>query len=281
MKKKTIFLLLILGVLLYILYFEFQKRSFKPYPVSDDIVDEIISNNITDDMSQYDKVKALHDYIVLNTEYDKENLDNDTIPDLDFTAKGVLETHKGVCRGYAEAFSLLLDKAGIKNRLVTGSADNISHAWNIVEVDGEWYQVDCTYDDPIDTSAGYLQENNNENLRYDYFMITDDQMYLDHTTQMKNYECVSDKYMYKEKQKGVPYKVVSSGEEIPEVLVNMYKDGYTSVTFYFPNEDDFLEQLFSVRLSNLINMNELSATQFQYTPVTLCGDYYYTTITLQ
>lgn len=281
MKRKDFWLILILGILSYVLYFQCHKQQYKQYGVADETVNKIIEHTITNDMTDYEKVKAIHDYIVLTTEYDKENLEKDTIPDLDFTAKGVLVKHKGVCRGYAEAFKLLLDELDINNEIITGTADKISHAWNVVEIDNEWYHVDCTYDDPIDNSSGYITESNNTNLRYDYFLITDAQILIDHTTSYKKHACTSDKYMYCEKQKGIPFKIVYSTNQIPELLLDYYKNGYSSVTFYFQSNQDLSNAQFSEKLSILIHKNNLSFTQYQYTPITLCGKYYYATITLQ
>ena len=65
-----------------------EKSIFPDYSVDDDIVNKIISENIRSDMSEYEKVLAIHDYIVLSTTYDIKNLNNNTIPDLHLRGNG-------------------------------------------------------------------------------------------------------------------------------------------------------------------------------------------------
>ncbi|MEG0737045.1 MAG: transglutaminase domain-containing protein, partial [Longicatena sp.] len=65
-----------------------------------------------------------------------------------FTAYGILINGKGVCAGYAGAFKLLADDAGLKNVVVTGYLQgSLPHAWNRVSLDEEWYTLDTTNND--------------------------------------------------------------------------------------------------------------------------------------
>ncbi len=91
-------------------------------------------------------IKAAYDYIVLNTEYDYEAVENNTVSDMVNYAYGVFVNGKAVCGGYSQAYSMLLSLAGIENRYVTGS-EELRHAWNMVEIDGCWYHCDVTYGD--------------------------------------------------------------------------------------------------------------------------------------
>lgn len=156
--------------------------------------DEIISAIIKPGMSDYQKELAIHDYIVRNARYDRDNYYKGTIPKLDYTAYGILVDGVGVCEGYAKAMTLLSSKAGIESIIVTGeafsneqngSAEN--HAWNIVKIDGHYYQVDTTWDD-------YDYGNT---VDYDYFNITDSQMAIDHTWDRSKYpQCTSTEESY-------------------------------------------------------------------------------------
>ncbi len=101
---------------------------------------------VKEGMSDLQKVIALHDYLAINCEYDKENYDNHTIPDESYSAYGVLVNHTGVCNGYALAYGYLLEQVGIRSFKVRSAAMN--HAWNLVELDGSYYHVDVTWDDP-------------------------------------------------------------------------------------------------------------------------------------
>lgn len=159
--------------------------------------DDIISAVIKPGMSDYDKELAVHDYIVKNTRYDEANYESGTVPYDSYTAYGVLLKGVAVCEGYAKAMKLLLDYAGVECRLVTGDAvtDNsgtkqtIGHAWNIVKIDGAYYQVDSTWDDPVPDGGNAVS--------YNYFNLTDSQMSVNHSWDTSKYpECSSTKYNY-------------------------------------------------------------------------------------
>lgn len=101
---------------------------------------------LTEDMTDLEKAIALHDYIVLNCEYDYENYLNKTILTNSYSAYGVLVDRIAVCQGYALAYKYLLEKAGITCYMVTSKEMN--HAWNMIQLNGKYYQVDATWDDP-------------------------------------------------------------------------------------------------------------------------------------
>ncbi len=108
----------------------------------------------------YDKLVSIHDYICRMNTYVRE----DEGAKYCYSAYGSLVNRKSVCEGYAEAFKLLCDKAGIDCVLVSGMSDNGSgvpegHMWNYVKMDnGAWYAVDVTWDDAgnIPNSYGYF-----------------------------------------------------------------------------------------------------------------------------
>lgn len=108
-------------------------------------------------MTELEKAVALHDYIVLNCEYDLERLNNNTIPQVSYSAYGVLADRIAVCQGYALAYKYLLNQVGIECFMVTSDAMN--HAWNLIKLDGEYYQVDITWDDPVADRFGLAGHN--------------------------------------------------------------------------------------------------------------------------
>ena len=150
------------------------------------MAEALMPNIITSGMSEYEKVKAIHDYIINNTQYDYDNYLNGTVPDSSFSAVGVFQHGVAVCQGYAYAFELLCDLAGIECELVTGTGNGGGHAWNQVKVDGQWYNIDLTWDDPIYYYNGVLTPI----LVYDYFLISDEQMYLDHVADDAKHICI-------------------------------------------------------------------------------------------
>lgn len=130
--------------------------------------DLIIASVVTDEMTDYEKEKALHDYLIETTRYDEEN----QWPVESHTAYGALVNGVAVCDGYAEAFDLLLKKVGIKSKLVYGSLDGELHAWNLVEIKGKEYFVDVTANDPTN--------NENNYMKYTFFNVPFDFMTNSH-----------------------------------------------------------------------------------------------------
>jgi len=145
-----------------------------------DKIDLVVEVVINDGMNDYQKEKALHDYLVKNVRYDIENFLTDSIPDDAFNAKGAILNGSAVCNGYARAMKLLLNEVGIASEIATGEAKTergaISHAWNVVNIDGELYHVDVTWDDPI-SDAGVESEQ----VVYTYFNVPDEFIGIDHT----------------------------------------------------------------------------------------------------
>jgi hypothetical protein len=105
--------------------------------------------------TDYEKVKAIHDYIINQASYDMTYQRS--------TAYDILINKTAVCEGYALAAYRLLTDAGLETRIITGDGDGERHAWNIVKVNGQWYNIDLTWDDPVSTSGKQV-------LRYTYFL---------------------------------------------------------------------------------------------------------------
>lgn len=117
----------------------------------DSKINEIYNKLITDNMTDTEKIKTIHDYIINNTSYDEERSEEvKTNSDVSLKhssnlAYGPLFTGKAICGGYSDTMALFLDKLGIKNYKI--SSDN--HIWNLVYVNNEWKHLDLTWDDPV------------------------------------------------------------------------------------------------------------------------------------
>ena len=84
---------------------------------------------------------------------------------------GALVKKESVCEGYAKSFKYLMDSVEIPCVIVAGEGTNSegsteNHAWNYVELDGKWYAIDCTWDDPIIIGGGKLSNS----AKYKYFL---------------------------------------------------------------------------------------------------------------
>lgn len=178
------------------------------------IVKGIIDSTIDNTMTDYEKEKAIHDYMVLTYRYDYENYQNNAIPDESYTVAGMLKYKTGVCQAYAETFKLFMDILGIDCQVVIGTGNGGSHAWNIVKLDGEYYQVDVTWNDPVPDIEGQV--------RYNYFNITDEKMAIDHVWDTQAYvACNGTKYDY--------YRMsnlyVESREELKAMITSFLANG--------------------------------------------------------
>ena len=111
-------------------------------------LDQLVDQANTLCQTNLEKVFYVHEWLVQNIAYDREHLSDDVQDD--HNLRGALLEGTAVCDGYAKTYALTLRKLGITGVLVTSK--DIGHAWNMVELDGNWYQVDCTWDDPVDGS---------------------------------------------------------------------------------------------------------------------------------
>ena len=126
--------------------------------------------------NDYENIKMLHDYLVDNIEYDTTISRNNI-----YDVYGALVNRVSVCEGYARSFKYILDEMGIPCVLVIGTGTNSQgeterHAWNYVELEGSWYAVDCTWDDPIIIGGG----GQTLESRYKYFLKGANEFNADH-----------------------------------------------------------------------------------------------------
>ena len=138
------------------------------------IIDNFIKQSITDDMNDRKKIKLFHDWIINQTKYDKNftaATDKEAYPYHPYSAYGPLVEGMAVCSGYSDVMAIFLDKIGIKNYKISNVlSDNPDegHVWNYAFVDGKWYHLDLTWDDPL--------VEGNDMLIYDFFLINTDQL---------------------------------------------------------------------------------------------------------
>ena len=122
---------------------------------------------------------AVHDYLVKNCVYGFPEKQQDA-----YDAYGVLVSHKAVCDGYAEAFFMLMTCLDIPCDIVVGTADGDLHAWNQVELNGKWYNIDLTWDDAVPDMGSYI--------KHTYFNLTDEALAENHTWEREFYRTCTD-----------------------------------------------------------------------------------------
>ncbi len=148
------------------------------------IAAEAVGKIIDDSMTDAQKCVAIHDYIVTNGTYDTGALGVIYDPkEYSHIAYGFLTEGEGICSGYADTFKLFADMTGIENILVKGNAltEDQEHQWNLVCLDGEWYHMDCTWDD-------FVPDEKDRPAFHMYTLETDDVMELEsHFWDRENY----------------------------------------------------------------------------------------------
>ena len=111
--------------------------------VSQEVKDVLKSLDLTH-KTDYQKAKLIYDYICSNITYDYDNLNDDTYS-LKYTAYAALINKTAVCQGYASLLYRMLLEAGVDARVISGNAGG-PHAWNIVKLNGKYYNLDSTWD---------------------------------------------------------------------------------------------------------------------------------------
>ena len=148
----------------------------------------------TKGMNDFEKALYVHDYIILNCEYDLDllnlikaegTLDGEVYSER-YTEYSVLVNGTGICGSYALAYRAVMNACGVECLYLSSKA--MFHAWNMIKLDGKWYHVDCCWDDPTPDRYG-------EAWRI-YFLRTDDEiMELNHYSWTPNeYKATSSKY---------------------------------------------------------------------------------------
>lgn len=134
-------------------------------------MDEIISN-APSNATQFELEQYVHNYIVDNCEYDHESAASDNPGDNTGNVYGVLIEGKAVCEGYSRAFQLLCRELGLECVNIFGTSEDEGHMWNCIKIEGEWYHVDVTWDDP--------ETDQEDAVRYLFFNLNDENICKDH-----------------------------------------------------------------------------------------------------
>lgn len=124
-------------------------------------LEQVISGvlaQVDPDWSDLETALFLHDYLATHAQYDETLRFRD--------AYTILVKGTGVCQAYTLAYRLLLNRVNITSGTVTSTS--LNHIWNIILIDGNWYHVDVTWDDPIEDRLG--------RVRHAYFCLSEDKL---------------------------------------------------------------------------------------------------------
>ncbi len=204
-------------------YVDTEKQGDTMVKELRDATDKVIGK-LKSSWSDYEKIQYLHDWLVKNCAADEHSYDNDRDkwgktmwPN---TAYGAIVDGQATCLGYAKGLFYLLAKAGYEVSFAEGIGETALHIWVKVNVDGKWYNIDPTWDDPY----GAAQTADPDYVAYTYFMVTDE--YIEDTRTevydvkfFKDPSCTATKYDW--------YRVndcyVTSYDEVEAMLKDLAK----------------------------------------------------------
>ena len=208
--------------------------------------EKITDSVITADMTSAEKVKAIHDWLVNNVEYDTQGYLSEDVSDESHTAEGLFKNRKAVCDGYANAFMQMAQYAGFETTIVGGVGINSlgeveSHAWNQIKVDGNWYNVDVTWDDPVaEGDFGF------DNVRYTYFLVPDSIIDVDHISDPGEvrYPCVTpqpefliEEVIEEDIESKEDYVLCKTDDDVRKVTKSFIDSGVTTFTIIYKISD--------------------------------------------
>jgi hypothetical protein len=194
---------------------------------------EILSN-MPDGLSDYEKVKYFHDYLILNV--DKNTTDMDAL-----TIYGTLIRGIANCEGYTRTLSYLCNLSGIENLILTGLTDT-RHMWNMVKLGGNWYHIDVTFDEPDENLAKEYPDF----ISYQHFLVGDETILNDRIVWTNLFippasNAALENYFVKEK------KLIESDDTAKEVIENAVaeavSEGKTYVSVKCASTDVYLRTI--------------------------------------
>lgn len=183
---------------------------------------EIIEGLIRPQMKDYEREWAIADYLARSLTYAPRDTN------LSHTMQGALIEGIAVCDGYSKSLMYLLNSIGIPTQFVTGTADGVPHAWNLVKLEEGYYHVDLTWADSDEDRIGKF---------YNYLNETDAYMKLSHIWEETKYpKAEATKYLsilVPAAQKGI-YKVESK-EQWEKLKGTLREDGLKEANIIFYN----------------------------------------------
>lgn len=136
-----------------------------------DAAKDVIEKEISDNMSDYEKELAIHDWMTGWSSFDMNVFSHAPAARAEADNRnpyGFFINKSAMCHGYSSTFQLFMDMLDIECITVFGTpgSNGVEHSWNMVRLDGDWYCVDTAWDDPIGGTPGHTYFNvTSERLR--------------------------------------------------------------------------------------------------------------------
>ena len=192
----------------------------------DGVVEDWLSS-LPSDADDYEKSKFVFETLIDRVDYDKKSENNQNII-------SVFLGGATVCQGYADATNYLLWQLSIPSMVITGEARGISHAWNLVRLDGDYYYLDTTWGNSMYLNT---EEKAVKHVNYAYLNIIDDELLQTHTIdtpfELPRCNATKDNYFMREGM----YFDNWSDESIGIALSNGFYNNAKTVSVKFSNSD--------------------------------------------
>ena len=234
----------------------FEEKNTKAEELYNDAKD-VLRDIISDEMTDYEKVLSIFDYICYNTVYDDEIVDHDD-DQVSFTSfksfylEGVFDDGLSVCDGFSKAFSMMCNMEGIDCVRITGRIYKNGvykglHAWNKVRIGDDWYIVDITWsvtktEEGSFTDGGEaLDFNAVEFLSYKYFLVNDSFVASTHYPIDVDFDksmpaTTNYYYHYNQTYDGYANFIIESREEFADLVEFMLENNQLSFEVAFSSE---------------------------------------------
>lgn len=186
---------------------------------------------IPEDVSEYEKIKYVYEYIIDMADYNDQGEANQNI-------QSVLLYHNSVCAGYSKAFQYILNRMGMFCTYITGSiAGGGEHGWNMVRIGDNYYYVDVTWGDPV--FQGQVEGTQDSMKNYNYLCCTSQELFRTHVPDgaVPLPECSSDDYNYY-KMNGMYYEVFDY-DTIHSRLMESVWNNESSIVMKFGSQEAY------------------------------------------
>ena len=194
--------------------------------------------------SDYLKVKYMYEYIILNTEYEQGSKDNQNV-------LSVFLHGKSVCQGYAKAMQYLALAAGLDSILVTGTVnDGEGHAWDIIELEDDYYHVDVTWGDASYNSNEKAENVSVPDINYDYLCVSTEEIKRSHKIESELKLPICDHLENNYYVREGAYFTTMDEEQIRVLFENGYANGEHFITLKCSDETVY-EQMYQYLLKDI------------------------------
>lgn len=190
----------------------------------------------TEDMSDFDKELLIHDFLVRNCSYDCDNEDSGL-------AFSCIVNGSASCEGYAKATKFLLEKSGIECYNILGDAQNLegkteTHMWNLVKIDGSYYYLDTTWDDPADDS---------QTVSHIYFNLTENEIKIDHSNFQSFFPCESTNANYFVKTESLFYSSdYDSLQKMQNIVLKNLRKNRKNIELRFATKEAYNDAMYAL-----------------------------------